>query len=181
MLCDRCNVNPATVHLKTMLNGIVEEKHLCQKCAKETGQLQLFNITNPFTSFFETLLGSMEYQPKLLTSQCSACGSTFDQFRRTGQLGCPTCYREFDSELQPILRRIQGDVVHRGKIPVRQGGSLMVKRQIERLREELKELVRREEYEKAAKVRDEIRKLEKTAEGVRKVAKKDIFELVTPG
>lgn len=165
MLCDRCNVNPATVHLKTMLNGIVEEKHLCQKCAKETGQLQLFNITNPFTSFFETLLGSMEYQPKLLTSQCSACGSTFDQFRRTGQLGCPTCYREFDSELQPILRRIQGDVVHRGKIPVRKGGSLMVKRQIERLREELKELVRREEYEKAAKVRDEIRKLEKTAEG----------------
>jgi len=153
------------VHLKTILNGIVEEKHLCQKCAKETGQLQMLNVTNPFSSFFETLLGSMEYQPTLLRSKCGVCNLTFDQFRRTGQLGCPSCYREFNNELQPILRRIQGDVTHRGKIPVRQGGNLSLKRQIEKLRDELKDLVKREEYEKAAKVRDEIKELEEKAGG----------------
>lgn len=165
MLCERCNKNPATVHLKTYVNGIMTEKHLCQSCAKETGQLQFWNLGNPLSSFFETLLGTMELKPTLWSAKCRMCNLSFDQFRRGGQLGCPACYTEFREELNPIIRRIQGDVVHRGKVPKRAGGTLSIKRKIEQLRNKLNEAVSLEEYEKAAEIRDEIKRLEKEAGG----------------
>lgn len=165
MLCEHCNLNPATVHFKSVINGVVQEKHLCQNCAEKTGQLKIFNLSNPLGSFFETLLGSMELKPTLMSSKCKACNITFEEFRQSGQLGCPTCYREFREELRPILKRIQGDIIHKGKVPKRAGGKLGIQRKLENLREELKNLVSLEEYEKAAKVRDKIRELEKEAGG----------------
>ena len=165
MLCERCHVNPATVHLKKSINGVLDEKHLCQTCAEETGELQILNLGNPLGSFFETLLGSMELKPAMMQTKCEVCGLTFDDFRQKGEFGCSDCYVTFREELKPILRRIQGDVIHNGKVPKRAGGTLSIKREIEKLRDNLKELVAKEEYEKAAKVRDEIKKLEAQSGG----------------
>jgi protein arginine kinase activator len=107
----------------------------------------------------------MELKPAMMQTKCEVCGLTFDDFRQKGEFGCSDCYVTFREELKPILRRIQGDVIHKGKVPKRAGGTLSIKREIEKLRDNLKELVAKEEYEKAAKVRDEIKKLEAQSGG----------------
>ena len=76
-------------------------------------------------------------------------------------MGCAQCYKTFNSELLPYLKRIHGSIKHSGKIPNR--APLIVKPKedsIESLRALLNSLVSEEKYEQAAVVRDKIRKLE---------------------
>ena len=49
-------------------------------------------------------------------TECSFCGLTFADFRRTGRLGCPHCYETFGDQLPRLLRRIHGGVKHVGKV-----------------------------------------------------------------
>ena len=37
MLCSICNKNKATIHYKTVTNGVAKEMHLCSECAGEMG------------------------------------------------------------------------------------------------------------------------------------------------
>ena len=48
---------------------------------------------------------------------CSHCGYTWRQFSRTGLLGCPYCYVEFERELLPTLKKLQKSTVHKGNAP----------------------------------------------------------------
>ena len=42
MLCQRCQQRTATVRVTKVNNGIRETNYLCEKCAAETGALNLF-------------------------------------------------------------------------------------------------------------------------------------------
>ena len=75
-------------------------------------------------------------------------------------MGCPACYQHFADNLEPLLKRIHGSAVHTGKVPVRSGGTIRLKREIADLRRRLAARVEREEFEAAAGLRDEIRELE---------------------
>ena len=87
---------------------------------------------------------------------------TFSQFRKIGKLGCPHCYDTFKEQLLPFIKRLHGgNIEHKGKIPERIGGHFLIKKEIEQLRLELKELINNEEFEKAAVIRDEIKSKEK--------------------
>jgi protein arginine kinase activator len=50
--------------------------------------------------------------------------------------------------------------VHTGKLTKEVQGEVKAKRQIDRLRKELKEAITNEEFEKAASLRDQIREME---------------------
>ena len=63
-------------------------------------------------------------------------------------------------ESLPLLRRLHGNQKHIGKIPARVGSHVRLKKDIERLREELQKKVAEEAFEEAAVLRDKIRKLE---------------------
>ena len=82
------------------------------------------------------------------------------EFADRGKLGCDNCYSTFKKYLTPVLKRIHGAGSHSGKIPVRSGDRLAVKRRLDSLRVKLKEAVAAEEYEKAAEYRDMIRAME---------------------
>jgi protein arginine kinase activator len=83
-----------------------------------------------------------------------------------GRFGCAHCYETFKEQLPPVLRRLHsGNWSHSGKIPKRIGGGIHLKKQVENLKSELKELIQQEEFEKAAQIRDEIRTLEKGLPG----------------
>lgn len=86
---------------------------------------------------------------------------SYRDFQQSGKIGCADCYQTFRPQLEPLLRRIHGSSVHRGKIPHRSGGTLELKHEIGLLRQQLQESVAHEEYEKAAEYRDKIRALEK--------------------
>lgn len=66
--------------------------------------------------------------------QCKDCGMTYAQFSKLGRFGCPSCYQYFDSRLDPLFKRVHGSTSHVGKVPVRTGGRLKVKRQIDDLK-----------------------------------------------
>jgi len=59
------------------------------------------------------------------------------------------------------LRQIHQNPVHSGKIPGNLRAKISVKKQLERLKAELQEAVRKEDYEKAAALHKEILEIEK--------------------
>ncbi len=48
---------------------------------------------------------------------CPACGRRLSEFYNTSMLGCPNCYRAFETEMEFALRKIQGKGFHVGKTP----------------------------------------------------------------
>lgn len=163
MLCEQCNEQEATVHMTRYINGNKTEIHLCQECARNRGDI---NIFNPFTinDLLSEFLDMVSHPTDSGVSgdiKCDSCGMTYSRFRKLGRLGCEDCYRYFNRELDPVVNKIQGGPRHTGKVPSRMGFSYRLKREIEQLRGKLLDAVETEAFEKAANYRDEIRELER--------------------
>jgi protein arginine kinase activator len=166
-MCQNCNEKEATVHITKIINGNKSEVHLCEDCAKQKNEFNLsshfgFGMPLSFQNILEGFVDVMDDAPKYVKKEniCPVCGMSFDNFRKTGRLGCGNCYDAFNDNMMPLIRRVHGNIQHNGKVPRRTGGILKVKRDVERLRDELRIAISREEYEKAAELRDQIKKLE---------------------
>lgn len=163
MKCENCGSTEAVVHLTQIVDNQMSTHHLCQRCAAEKG---LQDAPDPANSQLLDLIEKVA--PELPGAgfvsgdgQCSFCGLTFDDFRRTTRLGCPHCYEAFAAHLPRLLRRIHGGVRHVGKVylPPDPTSSEMEKR-LQGLRRRLERAVQSEDFERAAQIRDEIRALE---------------------
>jgi protein arginine kinase activator len=88
--------------------------------------------------------------------ECSHCRMRLSEFRATGMLGCPRCYEEFEKEIDSSLVEACGTAVHKGKRYTARLAMLQNSGDLKRLRRELDEAVRREEFEIAAVIRDTI-------------------------
>lgn len=168
MLCQICNKRPASVHITKIVNGVKNELHICEQCAREKEGLDtnkgFTEFEVPF-SFSNILAGLMDFTGTMpYTAQeelrCPKCGYRYEDFKKTGTLGCSQCYEVFGDRLEPLVKRIHGNTQHTGKVPRRAGGTVRIKRDIERLQYELKKAIEEEEYEKAAELRDRIKELE---------------------
>ncbi len=165
MYCEECNKRLATVHVTRIINGQKFEAHLCDQCAQKDQETGLnFQPTFAIPNFLAALFNlSHQMEQAIIPSQaivCEKCGLTFEQITKLGRLGCNECYTEFADKLEPLLRRIHGSGQHLGKVPLRRGGSIRQKKEIERLRAYMQQLINREEFEQAAQIRDQIRGLE---------------------
>ena len=167
MLCEKCGKNIASVHVTKIINGKKTELYLCENCAGEKGELGFsFEGKFPLHQFFSNLMsfpgsGSGKVASTSYSGlQCPGCGLTCAQFGQIGRFGCDRCYDSFGENLLPLLRRLHGNQKHIGKIPARVGSHVRLKKDIERLREELQKKVAEEAFEEAAVLRDKIRKLE---------------------
>ena len=172
MICQECNQRPATLHFTKIINGEKTEVHLCEKCAQEKGDLFMINGGSGF-AFNNLLAGLLNIDPTFQKTnqnpfhqeeilQCEQCSMTFQQFLKIGRFGCAHCYETFKDQLKPVLRRLHsGNWAHSGKIPKRIGGGIHLRKQLEDLKDNLRDLINREEFEQAVEIRDEIRTLEK--------------------
>lgn len=166
MLCDDCKEKPATVHLIQVFNGQKMENHLCEECASQKSGMILdqgskFSIPNLLGGMFGSIY-NIQGMPSLTnTSKCPNCGMSFQDIKKVGKLGCSECFKVYEQELEASLRRIHGNSQHIGKIPVRGGQKVLIKKQIEELKNRLQEAVKQEEYEKAAQIRDELKEVER--------------------
>lgn len=171
MLCQECGKRPATVHITRIVNGQQSDLDLCEECAHEYQQELGIKLWPSFSvpQFLASLLspevsweeGSGTGRPSTQRQlKCHECGLTYEQFQKTGRLGCSKCYEYFGGQLRPLVRRIHGHTRHTGKVPARGAGTIKAKKDLERLRAVLAELIDKEEFEKAAQVRDQIRALE---------------------
>lgn len=165
MLCDECRERPATVHLTRITNGNKQESHLCEYCAQKKGEMSF--VVDPGFSINEILKGLLNHEiPTVPARQdvkddpCPNCGLSYGEFARVGRLGCDVCYSHFEKRLDPLLKRIHAAGTHSGKVPQKAGTHVLLRREIERLREDLKRAVQEEQYEMAAQIRDHIREIE---------------------
>ena len=171
MLCQECNIRPATLHFTKIINGEKTEFHICETCAREKGEIipgstngfSIHNLLSGLLDFELTNSNAAESKPQAL--RCESCGLTYAQFSKLGKFGCSECYKYFSDRLDPLLKRVHGNVVHVGKVPKREGGVLQQKRELDKLKKELYDRVENEEFELAAQLRDRIRELERNVNG----------------
>jgi len=152
MLCNECSKRNATLMINTNINGKQKTVHLCSQCASKLG-LPSFGISDNLLS---TFFNNTDFSQMLSTNVCPECGYRLEQLNQTGFLGCDKCYESFETQLLPVIKRIQGSTTHKQDI-----SDIEQPNKIEKLKEELKAAIEIEEYERAAQIRDSIKALEK--------------------
>lgn len=184
MLCQNCGKNEANIQYTQIINGVKKEIRLCDKCAKELGVDSLeFNMPINFANFLGDFLG--DYTSNMLpdfisdnNKKCQNCGQSYEDFIRTGLMGCPECYNTFADRLDLVLKKLQGSSKYLGRKVNSEAKKIKIdekenkteennnieneeKNKLEELNEKLKQAIKDERYEDAAKLRDEIKKLNK--------------------
>jgi protein arginine kinase activator len=164
MLCQNCQKRLANVHLTQIINNSKVEMFLCEQCARDKGQPDTGMPLN-INDFFSGLIGynSIPHKAQVIQKPvCEKCGLSFEEFQRIGKIGCENCYTVYGDRLEPIIKRLHGNIEHRGKVTEKESQSMRVSLEIKKLKSELSKAVQSEEYEKAAEIRDKIRNLEVT-------------------
>lgn len=183
MKCENCGENEANVKYTQIINGVKKQMSLCDKCSEKLGIDDVkFNMPINFSSFLGDVFDIYEdtfpeiIKPKTLI--CDRCNMTYDEFLQTGKFGCEECYEVFKTKLDPILKNIHGVNRHVGRIGNCNNSSENLenidnsknniekqkegKTQLEELEERLKQEIKEERYEDAAKTRDEIKKMNRS-------------------
>lgn len=150
--CSNCD-NPATVHLTQIINNKIIKVDLCESCAQAKG------VTDPAGFSLADLLNSSQVATHEEDSNlcCPDCGMQTSDFRRTGRLGCATCFTVFDSLLRPVLLDMHVGTSHKGKQPEVALSRRSATEKLEELEQLLEKAIADEAYEDAAKYRDQIK------------------------
>lgn len=138
----------------------------CKEQLQKSGELSLGFEDSPlsvfgggYTNLLDGLFGTALPSQKTEKS-CKGCGATFAVLAKSGKVCCPLCYEAFAQELEPTIRSLHGNVTHTGRAPAKRRAASEKKNKLRTLREELKEAIQTENFEKAASLRDQIRALE---------------------
>lgn len=162
MSCDQCREREAVIHLTQIVNEQVTTLHLCERCAAEKGVESPGAVAKtPLGSFLAAMGKEAETPAPRHADACPGCGGSLQDFRESGRLGCPDCYRTFEAPLRDLLRRLHGSTHHVGERYAEQGAELREPRvQAADLREQLRMAVETENFELAAELRDRLRVIE---------------------
>lgn len=166
MLCDRCQERPAEVHFTQIVNNVKKQMNLCSTCASAL-QAESLGVASQLNlhDFLAGLLnqhftGSSVKSNAMPQVHCEKCGFSEAQVAKSGLFGCSNCYSRFGERVRPLLKRIHGGSTHTGKVPQRTGGTALITKEIRLLKNQLQEVIKKEEFEKAADIRDHIKELE---------------------
>jgi protein arginine kinase activator len=168
MKCQKCD-KTATFHITELTGPKPMENHLCEDHAR-----QYLNDSSdhgePVGTLASTLSGGLSKQVSLnkaaaelkeLDQQtCPICGISFYDFRNRGRLGCPNDYDYFNKQLDTLILNIHGEQEHVGKVPAGTNSDFAPQTLLIKLRRDLDDAVKYEEYERASTLRDKIKKLE---------------------
>jgi protein arginine kinase activator len=181
MFCQKCGQRQATVFFSQTVGNETTQAHLCEVCAQEQGQA--FGVWNALNFHPLAALTGLIHQmmpwglseikngeetstaPSVETQlQCPHCGYQLSTFRQNGRLGCTKCYESFSSYMEPLITNIHGHARHlenpETEIKTKQSvGQKPSDDPHAELREKMREAVKKEKFEEAAKIRDEINRM----------------------
>ena len=124
-------------------------------------------ITDIFENMFNINFGNYLEIDKPKIKKCETCGNTYEDFIQKTKLSCENCYKTFNTELDNVIKKLQGFNKHIGKQYVQMGESkteIVEDKKTEKeitideLKEKLNQAIKEERYEDAAVYRDEIKK-----------------------
>lgn len=157
ILCQHCKKYPATVNYAGIINDEKFEFHLCESCyASLYGELNSGANDNAWAELLERFYAEKK--------ACPVCGTTFDDYERTGLVGCASCYDVLKDELLLSIERIQGKICHVGKVGTNKD-ELGLHRRLKTLQEELEVALREKRYSDAGKLNRRIQEISKTLFG----------------
>jgi protein arginine kinase activator len=171
MNCEMCKKNEATVRYTEVVNKKIIKMNLCEECAKKKG----VTIQSPFT-IADLLSGLADLGLRAeedLEKVCPGCGLSYIDFRKTGRLGCDSCYKAFEKSLQGLLETIHKGTTHVGKVPSRARMEINELTMLKDLEAKLCAAVEKEEFEKAASIRDKLQALKKEVRGGGRMPKQE--------
>lgn len=173
MKCDKCE-KEAMLHYVSEVNGEKREYRLCADCAKAEGFGNMLSFRpRPMSDvFFSRPTGFME---GFFANPFSMFSDGFFGGRMLApSLVMPRVMIKVDGERAPEAAQVDAAQVDAAQtdttqtapektdnIPEDAGEEIRAKRELIQLRQEMKNAVEAEEFEKAAELRDKIRQLEK--------------------
>lgn len=192
MLCQVCQKNDAVVTYTEIVNGVKNEKHICQECANKYtgfgGAPFIIGNSNLLSSLLASVLGHSgnnmsDSGMKKSNIICPSCGMTYNEFLKYSKYGCVDCFKTFSPILESYLKKIQGSCEHTGKVPYKMKETVVLPGieatpkttsetvpmenkelpKIELLKQQLQQAIADEAYEEAAKLRDQIKVLKEEA------------------
>lgn len=168
MICQKCHKNLSSVRYAEVVDGKVNDLHLCVDCMKKyqddatTG----FELSGPLRApaKHSAARGSTPDSTTIQKRVCRQCGAVLKEVLKTGRVGCPSCYENFSEQLYPMLRGLHTAMRHRGKMPqINNDDRERSRVELQGKRALLRSALKLENYEEAAKLRDEVRALEENA------------------
>lgn len=122
MLCERCKVREANIQYTEIVGGVKTEHHFCAQCAKELDfgpYSAIFDSEFPLGKLLSGLLGVGQSQEEEMAAHvvCPTCKTSYGEFVKNSQFGCPDCYGVFDLLIGEKIRQLQGNDAHKGKRP----------------------------------------------------------------
>lgn len=170
MICQRCHINPATVHLTEIVASEKREVHLCHECAQTEG----ININGkvPINEILSSLLGTDKDFKSLheiaipdhansSSLSCPVCGMTWKKYKEKALLGCSDDYEIFAQPLEQLIKKVHsGSSHHKGKVPCKAPHDTKQHIEMINLKAMLEKAVKNEDYETAAKLRDKIKEVQ---------------------
>lgn len=159
MECQDCPHNKS-VQLTKIVQGKLTKALVCGDCPKRdplessVGEGGAFSL-NTFLAGIKPAKAAPEpAAPTPSVPDCPDCSLSFEEFRKTGRLGCHRDYEVFRPALLPLIAKIQHATSHTGQIPARAARRLERESELESLNARLAEAVTTENYEEAAVLRD---------------------------
>lgn len=152
MLCERCGVNKAEVHLVRIVNGKRVLDYICRQCAKEIIPFDEAAKMMKMTLSLEGILDLQEALKDLILPAITGMNDDADI-----ELICPHCGESISwSMLEPAERKFAEKVpcAESAGVPAVKSDNLSL------LKDEMEAAVKIENYELAARIRDQIKDLQ---------------------
>ena len=154
MKCEKCG-KEANFFYSSTVNGQHEEHCFCAECAKEAGFENAFSF-EPMPSFggmFDSLFENFFAPARMLP--------LFDGFPGPfGRMMAPTLPRMGFFTAAPQTRQAEPQSESETKIPTDAGEDGKKRRELEALKQQLREAVEREDFETAITLRDQLKRME---------------------
>lgn len=163
MDCQDCP-HDKSVQLTKIVQGKLTKAVVCGDCPKRSpleGAVGSSEGSFSLQTFLDGIKPAKAPPEPVVTTpavpDCPDCKLSFEEFRKTGRLGCHRDYEVFRAALLPLIAKIQHATSHTGQVPVRAARRLEREAALESLNARLAEAVATEGYEEAAVLRDQIR------------------------
>ena len=165
MLCEKCGLKEAQFTVVEVVSGHRHTHELCEICAEELSMglgegVESITLQEEATAGEQTTQSSTTVKKRIIKELvCPGCGLTYEEFLNTAKFGCPECYRAFKENLVVLFKDVQGFTKYKGHMYVRDQRSVKLLQEKYKLEETLSELVSKERFEEAAKIRDRINQI----------------------